>query len=133
MEAKWVVPRVTATNPYAKDYWDILMARSNTRMLNDSYWLSSSDQARYWQNYYDFYYINWERRSISHFVNDDEDWDSGGTEYKALLDKANSLQLNQLWFYNGDTNLRARLNTFCDALVAKGWMKKYLDPPTTGF
>jgi hypothetical protein len=48
----------------------------------------------------------------------------GGDEYDPLLVTATSLGLQAVWLYNGGPVDSARLESFCQAAVAHGWLSK---------
>ncbi len=125
--AEWVVPRESTTYEFAKEYWEILMncRHNNVYMMNDAYEESAQDQGDDWEQFFYFYYINWQRRSISDFTNDDQDF----REWDYLLNKANQIGLHNIWLYNADVASWTRLKLFCDAAARQGWLVKKYEPP----
>jgi len=124
----WITPRVTTSEPIAKDYWDILSVCSNVFMMNDSYTLSANQQISFWQNFYYNYYIDYERRSLGHFTDNVYD----ASEYSSLFSGAQQLGLNYMCLYNANSiDDWTSIRNFCEAAYSAGWLTKLQDPPAT--
>ena len=97
---------------FGQAYNVVLASNSNVRMMCDKY---NGDQRYHWEQFRAYYGSN---RIFGHYIHSRRDHG----DYEELIEKANSLNLINLWYFHGSDGWPNKTSEYCYDSWSNGWL-----------